>query len=245
METTTGKPALLLLPNLLGDHRHHQPFLPSSVDKAVLSLDGLIAESEKGGRRFLSRFETKLPVLQIPIALYNEHTPDDHIDFLLEPVKQGQRWGFVSDAGIPCIADPGAKLVRRARQIGVPVQAFVGPSSIILSLMLSGLPAQRFTFNGYLGSQPEKRTQQILQLEKTSKVEKLTQIFIETPYRNGHMLESLLSTLSNDTVLCVAWDLTLPTQGVVCQAISVWKKMALPNLDKKNAIFLFYADGDL
>lgn len=242
METQTGKPALLLLPNLLGEHRHHQPFLPSSVDKAVLSLDGLIAESEKGGRRYLSRFETKRPVLEIPIALYNEHTPDDDLDFLLEPIKQGQRWGLVSDAGIPCIADPGAKLVWRARQTGVPVQAFVGPSSLILSLMLSGLPAQRFTFNGYLAAEPEKRKKQIVQLEQTSQTEDLTQIFIETPYRNRHMLETLLSALSDKTVLCVAWDLTLSTQGVVCQPISVWKKTPLPNLDKKNAIFLFHAE---
>src|SRR5258708_21049619 len=151
------KSALLLLPNLLGEHRHHEMFLPSSVDKAVSSLDGLIAESDIEGRRFLKRFETKKPAMEIPIALFNEHTPDDHIDFLLEPIVKGGRWGLVSDAGLPCIADPGAKLVQRARQLGILIQAFVGPSSILFALMLSGLPGQKFAFQGYLPKGPEDR----------------------------------------------------------------------------------------
>ncbi len=108
------------------------------------------------GRRYLKRFETKKPALEIPIALFNEHTPEDHIDFLLEPIANGERWGLVSDAGLPCIADPGSKLVHRARQKGLHVQAFVGPSAILLALMLSGLPGQKFYFNGYLNREPEK-----------------------------------------------------------------------------------------
>ena len=123
-------PALLLLPNVLGEHAHHQPFLPASVDKAVESLDGLIAESHACGRRFLGRFQTKKPAQDIPLALYNEHSTDDDLDFLLEPMTKGERWGLISDGGLPCIADPGYKLVARARQLGIIVQAFVGPSSI-------------------------------------------------------------------------------------------------------------------
>lgn len=235
------KPALLLLPNLLGEHKNHEAFLPASVDKAVQTLDGLIAESEKGGRRFLSRFQTKKPVNEIPIALLNEHTPDDHLDFLLEPIRQGERWGLVSDAGIPCIADPGSKLVKRAKQSGIIVQAFVGPSAIFLSLMLSGLPAQQFTFHGYLDKDPDMRKKKIRQIEKASKTEHYTQIFIETPYRNRQTLESLLETLDDSTWLCVAWELTLPTQGVLSQPVALWKKSPLPNLEKKNAIFLVYS----
>lgn len=241
MEPSTPKPALLLLPNLLGEHKHHEIFLPASVDKAVQSLDGLIAESESGGRRYLGRFQTTKPANEIPIALLNEHTPDDHLDFLLEPIRKGERWGIVSDAGIPCIADPGSKLVKRARQSGIVIQAFVGPSSIFLSLMLSGLPGQQFTFHGYLDKAQDKRLLQIRQMERAAKNEKYTQIFIETPYRNRHTLESLLETLDDATWLCVAWELTLPTQGVVSQPVSLWKKSPPPNLDKKNAIFLIGA----
>ncbi|HRD55685.1 MAG TPA: SAM-dependent methyltransferase [Parachlamydiaceae bacterium] len=235
------KSALLLLPNLLGEFPHHQPFLPGSVDKAVESLDGLIAESATAGRRFLSRFQTKKPVNEIPIALFNEHTPDDHLEFLLEPIKKGERLGFVVDAGLPCIADPGAKLVRYARSKGMNVQAFIGPSSIMLSLMLSGLPGQHFTFNGYLNTTPEKRKLEILKLEQNSKKTGSTEIFIETPYRNKHLLDSLLETLHDDTWIAVASDLTLPTQSVISQPKALWKKGTLPNLEKKAAIFLINA----
>jgi 16S rRNA (cytidine1402-2'-O)-methyltransferase len=239
------KPALLLLPNLLGDHRHHEPFLPTAVDKAVASLDGLIAESEKEGRRFLSRFATTKPANEIPIALFNEHTPDADLDFLLEPVVQGQRWGLVSDAGLPCIADPGSKLVRRARQRGLLVQAFVGPSSLLLALMLSGLPGQRFSFNGYLNKELEKRKEQVKHLLKVSQQEESTQIFIEAPYRNQHTLATLLEVMPDHAWLCVAWDLTLTTQGVVSQPIKTWKKSTPPQLDKKAATFLLYAGSEM
>ncbi len=235
------QPALLLLPNLLGDHRHHELFLPSSVDKAVSTIDGLICESEKAGRRFLSRFTTKKPALEIPIAVYNEHTADKDIDFFLEPIRKGERWGFISDAGLPCIADPGAVLVQRAKQSGIVVQAFVGPSSLLMALMQSGLSGQRFAFQGYLKADESGRIKDIKRLEALSKAEKSTQIFIEAPYRNMHMLESLLSTLSDQTWLCVAWDLTMPQQGIVSEPVQRWKKMPMPNLEKKAATFLIFA----
>lgn len=237
----SDKPTLLLLPNLLGDFRHAEVFLPVSVFKAMQTIDGLIAESEKEGRRYLSRFETKKPAAEIPIALFNEHTPDDDLDFLLAPIRAGERWGLVSDAGLPCIADPGSKLVRRANQKGIPVQAFVGPSSILMALMLSGLPGQKFFFHGYLDKDPNKRKEQIKHLAQQSRTEGATQIFIEAPYRNSHTLEALLITLPEQAILCAAWDLTLPTQGVMSQTIAQWKKCTLPNLEKKPAIFLFHA----
>lgn len=235
-----GKPTLLLFPNLLGDHRYAEVFLPNSVNKAMATIDGLIAESETEGRRYLKRFETKKPAYEIPIALFNEHTPDDQIDFLLEPIVAGERWGLVSDAGLPCIADPGSKLVLRARQRGINIQAFVGPSSIMMALMLSGLPGQKFAFQGYLDKVPEKRKKQILQLMQESKSSGMTQICMEAPYRNKHTLEMLVSTLSDQTMLCVAWDLTLSEQGVITQSIEQWKKCTLPNLEKKPALFLFH-----
>lgn len=232
------KPALLLLPNLIGEHRYAEVFLPQSVYKAVSSLDGLIAESESGGRRFLGRFETKKPANEIPIALYNEHTDEKSIDFLLEPILNGERWGFVSDAGLPCVADPGSKLVEKARKRGITVQTFVGPSSIMIALILSGLSGQKFQFHGYLSKEPAERAKQIKQIADHSQRHGSTEIFIEAPYRNKYALEALLSELPSSAQLCVAWDLTLPTQGVVTQSIESWRKSTLPDLEKKPAIFL-------
>ena len=233
------KPTLLLLPNLLSDYRHAEVFLPASVFKAMQSIDGLIAESETEGRRYLKRFETKKPAMEIPIALFNEHTKDQDLDFLLEPIVKGERWGLVSDAGLPCIADPGSKLVRRASQRGIDVQAFVGPSSLLLALMLSGLPGQKFFFHGYLNKDPVKRKEEIKHLVHQSQHEEATQLFIEAPYRNRHTLDALLQNLPEHAWLCVAWDLTLPSQGVMTQTIEQWKKCSLPNIDKKPTIFLF------
>lgn len=229
------KPALLLLPNLIGDQPQHQPYLPESVDRAVATLNGLIAESETGGRRYLSRFKTPKKTSEIPIAILNGKTPDEDIDFFLEPIRNGERWGYVSDSGLPCIADPGSKLVRRASQSGIIVQAFVGPSSIMLALMLSGLPGQHFSFHGYL---ERDSAHDILKLEKQAYKENAVQIFIETPYRNMETLQRLIDHLKEDTLLCIAADLTLPTQMVLTQSIKLWKKSPLPNLQKRNAIFL-------
>lgn len=235
------KSSLLLLPNLLGDHRHHEPFLPASVDKAVASIDGLIAESETAGRRYLGRFKTAKPPQEIPIAVYNEKSTDAEIDYFLEPIRKGERWGFVADAGLPCVADPGARLVRRARQQGINIQAFVGPSAIMIALMLSGFSGQHFSFRGYLDKEPQKRVKQIQDFEAISKKERSAQIFIEAPYRNKHLFESLMECLSDKTWLCVAWELTTPDQGVISLPVSQWKKITAPNLEKKNAIFMFTA----
>lgn len=233
------KSALLLLPNLLGDHAHHEMFLPPSVDKAVATIDGLIAESVKGGRRYLSRFKMEKPPHLVPLALLNEHTKDEEIDFLLEPLRKGERWGVVSDAGLPCIADPGSRLVRRAHQLGIKVQAFVGPSSITMALMLSGMQAQKFTFHGYLERDPEALRAKLKGLEAVSKREKSTQVWIETPYRNMEMLRAALDALSPETLFCVAAGLTLPTQKVMTWEIGVWKKyQTLPELNDVPTVFL-------
>lgn len=232
---------LLILPNLLGEHKHHQLFLPASVDKAMASIDGLIAESDQAARRYLKRFSTKLSPQNMPVALFNEHTPDDGIDFLLEPLLKNERWGLLSDAGLPCIADPGSKLVFRARQIGIPIQVFVGPSSIIQALLLSGLPGQHFAFHGYTQRDSKAQKGELQMWEKNSKKENSTQIFIERPYQNKETLETALETLGDQTLLCVAWNLTMPDQGILSQPVGIWKKSPLPNLDKKPAIFLFCA----
>jgi len=233
------KPVLLLLPNLIAEHRHHELYLPQSVDKAASTIDGLIAESEKAGRRFLSRFKTKKPAHEITLALYNKNTPDEDIDFFLEPIQEGERWGLISDSGLPCIADPGAKIVARARQLGIAIQGFVGPSSIFLALMQSGLNGQCFSFLGYLDKDLHKFKTSIRQLETESKKRRMTQIFMERPYRNRQALESLLETLNDSTLLCVACELTGQDQKIVTQTVAIWKKSPLPSIDKKNTLFLF------
>jgi len=229
---------LLLLPNLLGDLKEHSAFLPQSIDEAVATLDGLIAESDKGGRRFLSRFECKKKTHHMPIALFNKNTPDDHLDFLLQPVVEGEVWGLVSDAGVPCVADPGSKLVWRAQEREMNVEAFVGPASMIMALMLSGLPGQQFAFNGYLPKNPAERERRIKELERRSLKEGATQIFMEAPHRNTHTLESAVKALSDETRLAVCWNLTLPDQGVVTLKAKRWRRGELPDIHKKPAVFL-------
>jgi len=235
------KAALLLLPNLISELRHHELYLPQSIDKAVSTIDGLIAESEKAGRRYLSRFKTKKPPHDIPLALYHRKTPDCDIDFFLEPIQRGQRWGLVSDSGLPCIADPGAKIVARAKRLGILVQAFVGPSSIMLALMQSGLNGQCFSFQGYLAKNSFELRNSLLLLEEESKKKAMTQIFMERPYRNRQTLELLLDTLKDSTKLCIASELTSSLEMIVTQKVGQWKKSPLPSIEKKNTLFLFLA----
>lgn len=219
---------LILLPNLLGETREWRLFLPASVEPAVQSLKGLIAESESGARRFLSLFGRQ----NLLVAFYHRNTPDDHIDFLLEPLKKGEKWGLISDAGLPCLADPGYKLVARARQIGLAVEAISGPSSIFLALMLSGLPAQNFHFHGYLDRNPEKTLKAL--------PPQITHLFIEAPHRSADLLKALLATLPDTAQLSLSWDLTLPTQTTLTHKMVLWKKLPLPNLIKKPTLFLIY-----
>ena len=236
-----SKPKLLLLPNVLDESCDHRLFFPKTVDEAVFTLDGLFAESLPGGRHFLRRFSFSRArkVVDIPILLLNEHTQKNELEELLKPVLEGQTWGIVSDAGLPCFADPGSQLVYLAHQKNIEVEAFVGPSSIVLGLMLSGLSAQNFSFQGYLPKKPEELQKKLKELQTISTKEKMVQIFIETPYRNNKMLETLVHTLQDNTILCVASDITLPAQNVRTLSIKNWKKGLLPDLDKKPAIFLF------
>jgi len=232
------KGKLLVLPNLLNKEAHHELFLSSSVDKAVSTMQGLIAESEKEARAYLKRFTFPdgRTFRDIPIELFNEHTQE--VDELLDPLKKGECWGLISDAGLPILADPGHQLVRRAYHLGIRVHAFIGPSSLVQALLLSGLPAQRFAFHGYLPRSPKDWLKSI---EARSEEEHATQVFIEAPYRNEKLLATLLETLHPKTLLCIAWDLTLPTQGVETHPVSAWKRRTLPSLHKKPAVFLLNA----
>lgn len=222
---------LYLLPNLLSpDADPGGTFVPQ-VAQIVLTLQGLIAESHKAGRQFLRRFGK----LELPLLLLNEHTQSQELDLLLAPMKKGEHWGLISDAGLPCLADPGSSLVLRARKEEIPIQAIAGPSSILLALMLSGLPAQSFTFHGYLERDPARLHQQLLSLQK----QKTTHLFIEAPYRNDKLLQTLLRTLHPETLLCVASNLTSPNQLVLTHPIRHWKQLSPPPLPNPT-LFLFH-----
>jgi 16S rRNA (cytidine1402-2'-O)-methyltransferase len=222
---------LLLLPNLLDESLSVEPFLPTSVAFAVRSIQGLIAESEKMARRYLRKFVSHEEMAKCPLRLLNEHSKD--IEELLAPMQKGEIWGLISDAGLACIADPGAELVWLAHQKGVPIETFVGPSSIVMALQLSGFSGQQFCFHGYLPRETPELEQKVRQLEQM----KGTHIFIEAPYRSAKMLELLRRILSAKTRLCVAVNLTTPHQRVLSQEVVKWKNLSFP-LEKEPAVFL-------
>jgi 16S rRNA (cytidine1402-2'-O)-methyltransferase len=233
----SDKGRLILLPNVLEESLPAEPFLPSSVQAAVLSLDGLIAESEKSARRYLRRFLSHERMAALPLRLLNEHTPPGEIEELLKPLLDGQIWGIVSDAGLPCIADPGADLVAAARRVGVSVESIPGPCSLFLALQLSGFSGQRFRFLGYLPRDPFELEKALKDLEKRAVGE--TQIWIEAPYRSAKMLETLKMCLQPATRLCIAVNLTTPNERVASRSIHEWKSLPF-ELSKEPAVFLIY-----
>lgn len=225
---------LYLLPNVLGQVKDHRVFLPESVAEAMANIDGLIAESEGEGRRYLKRFTLKKKPHEMPISLLTSKKQE--LSFLLEPLLKGETWGVVSDCGLPCLADPGAALVRKAHALRIPVHAFSGPSSITHALMLSGLSGQAFTFHGYPPKEPEGRA---FALRSWESVRGMTHIFIEAPYRNQHTLAACIGQLLDSTLLCVATELTMPGQFICTQPVSAWRSSQLPDIAKRPTIFLF------
>lgn len=231
---------LYLLPNLIGPVSDYKLFFPPNVVAAVEKLDGLIAESEGEGRRFLKRFATKKPPYQVPIALFPKKITEQEMKFLLEPVVKGETWGVVSDSGLPCLADPGAALVLQARKLHLPIEAFAGPSSIFLALMLSGLSGQSFHFHGYIPKTEEQRREAVMQWQKERGP---THLFIESPHRNEQTFTTCLEMLEEEVLFCVASNLTMPDQWVETKSVRNWKKMPLQkaaeSMHKKPTVFLF------
>lgn len=231
---------LYLVPVTLGDD-NITSVLPPDVVSIVQKLDVFIVESEKSARHFLSTIKTLKPVRELALHLLNEHTDDKDVSVLLKPLLAGQDVGLMSDAGCPGIADPGAKLVALAHQKNIKVIPFVGPSSILLSLMASGLNGQQFAFLGYLPVDKQARNLRLKEIEKRSLTHKETQIFIETPYRNQHMLEAILSTCHPNTKLCIACNISLSTEMIATKTIASWKQSPLPDLHKRPTVFLLLA----
>lgn len=235
-----NKGKLYLIPTRLGDNPPLE-VLPLSVKKIIEQIDDYIVENEKTARRFIKRISPKKlqPILKLNVL--NKYTQQSELNGFLEPCLNGKDMGLLSEAGCPAIADPGADIVNIAHQNNIRVVPIVGPSSLILALMSSGMNGQSFTFNGYLPIDKSERKQEIKALEKRSFEMNQSQLFIETPYRNNQILQDLCTTLQPNTRLCVACDLTLPTEYIRTKTASEWKSNT-EDFHKRPAIFIIQKD---
>ncbi|HNO74661.1 MAG TPA: SAM-dependent methyltransferase [Nitrosomonas mobilis] len=231
------KGRLYLVPTPLGESGL-PPVLPAEVQQRLSAIRHFVVEHSKTARHFLKQIAGLPPLASLELMELSEHTAAKVLPDLLAPLLNGRDVGLLSEAGCPAVADPGASLVRLAHQQGIQVVPLVGPSAILLALMASGLNGQRFCFHGYLPVVQDARDEKILQLEKRSRQENETQIFIETPYRNLRLLEALLQRCNAQTQLCIACNLTLVDEYVFTRAIGEWRQNSLPAIHKRPAVFL-------
>ncbi|MFM7123306.1 MAG: SAM-dependent methyltransferase [Fluviibacter sp.] len=230
-ELADADPALSLTPELLNLTRELRHF---------------VVENAKSARAFLKTIEMPVPIAELSInelpgrgKMGKSEAKSSDWDALLGPITDGHAIGLLSEAGCPAVADPGSDLVQRAHQRNIQVMPHIGPSSLLLALMGSGLGGQRFAFHGYLPQDETGRKQALSRLEDESRRQGVTQIVIETPYRNRTFFESLINGLKPETQVCVAADLTMPSQLIATKSAQAWKKSDPPNLDKRPAVFLF------
>lgn len=214
---------------------------PTEVTSRARSLDYFVVENAKTARAELKRFKHPAPLRDLDIRELPEKPGHADLDALLAPLLAGRDGGLMSEAGCPAVADPGALLVRRAHERGVTVAPLVGPSSLLLALMASGLNGQSFAFHGYLPIDDEARKRRIRELETESARHSRTQLFIETPYRNDRMLEALKAYCQPNTRLCVARDLTTADEWITTRRIADWQKQSSPDLAKRPTVFLLLA----
>ena len=234
---TTG--ILYLIPTTLGESPLSS-IIPEQVCKIAASLTVFVAENPKTTRQYLKQLKLATPLQDVEIFTLDKHTKPEQLEHFLQPALDGKDLGLVSEAGCPAVADPGALLVRLAHKKGIRVVPLVGPSSILLALMASGMNGQAFAFHGYLPIQKAERCKRIAELEKESATRNQTQIFIETPYRNNPLIHDLLKSCQPSTLLCIAADLTSENEFIRTRSISDWKNQ-VPDLDKRPAIFLLGA----
>lgn len=231
---------LYLIPVPLGPGAP-EAVLPPPVLEHIRPLRHFVVENAKSARAFLKAAGTALPLQELQLGELNEHTRPDALERLLEPLLAGNDVGLVSEAGCPAVADPGADLVALAQRKGIRVAPLVGPSSLLLALMASGLNGQRFAFHGYLPAKEPERQKTLRDLESESRKRRQTQIFIETPYRNRQMLDSLLQACQPTTRITVATDLTLPGESVLTHTAAQWKKETPPDIERRPTVFLLLA----
>ncbi|MFI1745865.1 SAM-dependent methyltransferase [Thalassobellus sediminis] len=236
MNTTKGQ--LHLIPTTLGDNDPME-VLPMLVKKVIEDTDIFIVENEKTARRFIKRITPEKPQPSLKIFLLNKFTEASDLPSFLNPCLNGTNVGLLSEAGCPGVADPGADIVKLAHQKNIKVVPLVGPSSILMAIMSSGMNGQSFAFNGYLPIDKGERKSEIKRLERLSFERNQSQIFIETPYRNNKMIEDLSNVLENNTDVCVACDITLSTEFIKTQTANAWKKNKV-DLHKRPTIFIIH-----
>ncbi len=240
MAKETGKKGkLYMIPTTLGETEPLE-VLPISIKRAIENIDHYIVENEKSARHFIKKISPRKSQPDLSLETLNKYTELETIPNLLHPCLEGHDIGILSEAGCPGIADPGAEVVKMAHQLGIQVVPLVGPSSIVLALMASGMNGQNFAFNGYLPIESSDRKKKIKQLERIAKEENQSQLFIETPYRNDKLLAELIKTLGMTTLLCVACDITLSTEFIATKPIAEWKHFTV-DLHKRPTIFIISA----
>ena len=233
----TLEKALYLIPVTLGE-TEIRSVLPDYNHDVIVQIKHFIVENIRSARRFLKKVERSIDIDQLTFYELNRHTDRKIIGEYLKPLEQGQAVGIISEAGCPAIADPGADVVALAQSRGFKVVPLVGPSSIIMALMGSGFNGQSFAFNGYLPVDLAGRTKALKKLENKVYNEDQSQIFIETPYRNSKMLETMLSVLRPNTKICVAAGITTEQEFIVTKTVEKWKKSPMPDFEKIPCVFL-------
>ena len=230
---------LYLIPCPISDETAPWEVLPASNRAVMDSLDYFIVENTRTARRFLSKAGVARPIETLEFRELNEHTlAGREVEALVEPLLAGRSAGVISEAGVPGVADPGAAVVEACHRHGIRVVPLVGPSSIILAMMASGLNGQSFAFNGYLPVKPPERARAIRAFERRAVGEGQSQLFIEAPYRNAKLLEQLVQTLAPTTRLTVAADLTAPDQRIETRTVAQWRERPLPEINRHPAIFI-------
>ena len=232
------KGKLYLIPTTLGENEPLE-VMPYSVRTVVEKIDHYIVENEKSARRFIKKITPKKSQPALVIMKLDKYAEEIETRTYLDACEEGISVGLLSEAGVPAVADPGATIVKLAHEKGIQVVPLVGPSSILLALMASGMNGQNFAFNGYLPIDKADRKKAIKELERLSKDKGQSQIFIETPYRNEKMFTDLKSTLTPQTRLCIAADITLPEEYIKTLTIAEWKHQT-PDLHKRPAIFIIH-----
>ncbi len=227
---------LYLIPTTLGETEPLE-VMPLSIKKVIEQIDYYIVENEKSARRFIKSITPKKSQPSLNLKLLDKYAVEEETQRYLDVCRQGINVGLLSEAGVPAIADPGASIVKLAHQQNIQVVPLVGPSSILMAMMASGMNGQNFAFNGYLPIDKGDRKRAIKDLERISMDKGQSQIFIETPYRNDKMLADLKAILSPQTSLCIAADITLPSEYIKTMSVQDWKHQQ-PDLHKKPAIFI-------
>ena len=230
---------LYLIPTTLGETENPFDVLPQTIKRSIELLDYYIVENEKTARKFIKSICPEKVQASLHLSSLNKHTQDAEYKKMIQDCVEGKNVGLMSEAGCPGVADPGAVIVKLAHEKGVQVIPLVGPSSILLAIMASGMNGQSFAFNGYIPIDAFEKKLAIKNLEKLSISKNQSQLFIETPYRNNKMLEDILSSLHPETYLCVACDITLPTEYIKTMRVVNWKKTKI-DLHNRPTIFIIH-----